>query len=111
MGARRGVPQGSKRIPGEFRTKVGSRIRMVMKPYAKEKGEWAECCEAAESLKLHPHTVYNWYNGVTLPTIWNLVRFADLYEVSLDYLFGRIGVQSITELRALANEVRKAMVA
>jgi transcriptional regulator with XRE-family HTH domain len=105
------IPKGSRRIPSEFRYKVHVRIQATMKPYIKANGEWAECCEASHSLKLSPHTVYGWWTGRSLPSIYNLVRFADLYEVSLDYLFGRLNEKSITVLRQAVNETRKAMAA
>ena len=96
-----------RRIPSDFRYKVHVRIQSAMKPYIKANGEWAECKEAAKSLRLSPHTVYGWWTGKSLPTIYNLVRFADLYEVSLDYLFGRLNEKSITVLRQAVLEARK----
>ena len=99
--AKRGVAKGSRRIPEELRHRVSTRIREAMKPYVKAQGEWAECREAASSLGITTGAVYCWYNGKTLPTIGNLVKFADLYEVSLDWLFGRHKVKSMPELRAM----------
>jgi hypothetical protein len=67
-----------------------------MKPSVRETGSvWAECREAAQQLGLHPMTVWFWYEGYTLPTLYNLVRFADLYEVSIDYLLGRTAIQQL----------------
>jgi len=86
------------RIPQEFRQRVNYRIRMTMKPYIKGKHKvWTECCEAAEHLKLTPNTVWFWYEGHHLPNIYNLVRFAELYNVSLDYLLGRTAVKELAE--------------
>lgn len=101
--ATRGVPRGSRRIPLELRHRVSTRIREAMKPYVKAQGEWVECVATGHALELHPQTVWCWYNGKTLPTLGNLVKFADLYEISLDYLFGRHKVKSMPELRAMIN--------
>lgn len=96
-----GVPKGSRRIPPQLRLKAAQRIRSVMKPYVG--GETtptvsALCKDTAKDLKLHPNTVWFWYEGYTLPTIWNLIRFADLYEVSIDYLLGRTAVRELAHV-------------
>lgn len=56
-----------------------------------------ECREAAKlsqkfvaiTLGVAPPSVSNWETGKTRPTRENLVRMADLYGVSVDYLLGR----------------------
>lgn len=91
------------RIPLEFRQKASGRIRQVMKPYTRESSVTAECKEAAASLGLRWMTVWYWYEGYHLPTLYNLVRFADLYRVSLDYLLGRTAVREMAEDIKLAR--------
>lgn len=82
------------RIPEEFRRKVAYRIRRVMKPYVKSE-EGSHMKVAAVDIGVAYWTVWSWYNGVSLPTLYNLVRFANYYEVSLDYLLGRTGVKEM----------------
>lgn len=79
------------RIPPEFRRKVSARIRQVMQSYIAADTLTGHCKEAAADLELYYMTLWFWYNGYCLPTIYNLVRFADYYDVSLDYLLGRRG--------------------
>lgn len=95
MGKKRGVPKGSQRIPDEFRRQIGVRIRATMNAYVKAEGKNEHCRITAEDLDVHPRTPYNWYEGICLPTLWNLVRFADYYEVSIDYLLGRTAVKQL----------------
>lgn len=45
--------------------------------------------QVAVILKLSGPSVSNWESGKTSPTHENLVRLADLYHVSIDYLMGR----------------------
>jgi transcriptional regulator with XRE-family HTH domain len=67
-----------------------------MKPYVKEKGRvYTECRDAAQELKVTPVTVWYWYEGYHLPTLYNLVRFADLYNVSVDFLLGRTAIKEL----------------
>lgn len=77
------------RIPEAFRRSVSLRIRQTMKPHVKANGITKECREAAKALELAWVSVYFWYEGQTLPTIYNLVRFCELYDVSVDYVLGR----------------------
>lgn len=94
------------RIPEDFRRHVSQRIRMTMKADIKDEGSaWAVCRAVASDLDMHPQAVYFWYAGYCLPTIYNLVRFADLYDVSIDYLLGRTAVRQLVKsghLRAVA---------
>lgn len=45
--------------------------------------------EIAELLGIKRNTYSDWENGKTEPSFENLVKLADLLEVSLDWLFGR----------------------
>lgn len=45
--------------------------------------------ELAEILGIKRNTYSDWENGKTEPSYENLVKLADLLEVSLDWLFGR----------------------
>ena len=90
------MEKGHNRIPLEFRARVSHKLRIVMKPHVREnRSLYAECKEVAKELNLHPQTVWFWYEGYCLPTLYNLVRFADLYDVSIDYLLGRTAIQQL----------------
>lgn len=45
--------------------------------------------EIAELLGVKRNTYSDWENGKTDPSFENLVKLADLLDVSLDWLFGR----------------------
>lgn len=45
--------------------------------------------ELAEILGISQKSYSHWENGKTEPSFENLVKLADLLEVSLDWLFGR----------------------
>lgn len=45
--------------------------------------------EIAELLGVKQNTYSDWENGKTEPSFENLVKLADLLDVSLDWLFGR----------------------
>lgn len=45
--------------------------------------------EIAELLGVKRNTYSDWENGKTEPSFENLVKLADLLDVSLDWLFGR----------------------
>lgn len=45
--------------------------------------------ELAEILGIKRNTYSDWENGKTEPSFENLLKLADLLEVSLDWLFGR----------------------
>lgn len=60
-----------------------------MKPHVKANGVWNECREAGKALEITTQSVYWWYEGRSLPTIYNLVRFCELYDVSVDHVLGR----------------------
>ena len=43
----------------------------------------------AITLGVQPPNVSRWESGVTFPTVENLMKLADLYQVTTDYLLGR----------------------
>ena len=45
--------------------------------------------EIAELLGVKRNTYSDWENGKTEPSFENLIKLADLLEVTLDWLFGR----------------------
>lgn len=45
--------------------------------------------ELASKLNISQKSYSNWENGKTEPSFDNLVKLADFFEVSLDWLFGR----------------------
>lgn len=45
--------------------------------------------ELAEQIGIKRNTYSDWENGKTEPSFENLVKLADLLDVSLDWLFGR----------------------
>lgn len=45
--------------------------------------------EIAELLGVKQNTYSDWENGKTEPSFENLIKLADLLEVTLDWLFGR----------------------
>lgn len=45
--------------------------------------------EIAELLGVKRNTYSDWENGKTEPNFENLIKLADFFEVSLDWLFGR----------------------
>lgn len=104
----RGVPKGSHQIPVEFRARVARRMQIVMNPYIKAfaTNQEAYAVFAKDINDLHPNTVRNWHDGMNLPTLMNLVRFADYFEVSIDYLLGRTAVK---ELAHTIKEVQRAV--
>lgn len=88
-----------RRIPQEFRDRVSARIETTMRPFVK--GDQHHIAIAAADLEVSYTAVWFWYNGLCLPNLYNLVRFANYYEVSLDYLLGRTGVRQL-QLRKVA---------
>lgn len=45
--------------------------------------------ELAEQIGIKRNSYSDWENNKTSPSFENLVKLADLFEVSLDWLFGR----------------------
>ncbi len=63
----------------------------------REEKKWQQK-DVAEKLNKTTACISSWETGKTEPSIDDLVRLADIFEVSLDYLLGRtddIGVVSV----------------
>jgi transcriptional regulator with XRE-family HTH domain len=59
---------------------------------------WSQT-EVANQLELGRNTTYsNWERGIKMPNAETIVKLANLYKVSVDYLFGRINERDF-ELR------------
>lgn len=82
------------RIPGQFRHLVFLRIHTTMHPQFKKRG-WTYFEAVAKELNVTPVAVYFWYRGTTLPSLYNLVNFADAMDVSVDHLLGRKGYAEV----------------
>lgn len=61
----------------------GKRLREVRK----NKGLKQQ--EIAEQIGIKQNSYSDWENGKTEPSFENLIKLADVLEVSLDWLFGR----------------------
>ena len=89
---------GGHRIPQNVRNGLTHRIQMTMNKWLKG-GDydnlWELCEEAAKNIGCTPWTVWSWYTGKSLPMYHNLFAFCDEFEVSLDYLAGRVGAREI----------------
>jgi hypothetical protein len=66
-----------------------------MKPFVR--GDSGHLTEAAHDLGLSKAATWFWYNGWCLPNLYNLVRFCNYYEVSVDYVLGRTGVRLVAK--------------
>ena len=74
--------------------------------------------EIAEKLSVTKQTISNWENNNIQPSVDMLVKIADLFGVSTDYLLGReivprIDVSGLTQvqiqhLNMIINDIRKA---
>ena len=62
--------------------------------------------ELAEIIGIKRNTYSDWENGKTEPSFENLIKLADLFEVSLDWLFGReqMKVKKRSPAQLLYNE-------
>ena len=65
----------------------------------------------ATSLHLRRQTVSSYERGITLPNIFTLIRIADYFDVSLDYIFARTDKPQgkIYEFRPKASPAREEM--
>lgn len=63
--------------------------------------------EIAESIQITAQAYFKYENGDSKPTIENLCKLADLYNVSVDYILGRnideFGYLSADEKRLITN--------
>ena len=51
-----------------------------------------------------PQPVYRWYKGVILPSVDNLLRLSELYQVHMEELLVRTGYISICDVEKMKNE-------
>ena len=58
--------------------------------------------ELAEATGINQQTISNYETGKTIPDAYALVRLADFFGVSIDYLLGRIDIDFYTEHRRIA---------
>ncbi len=90
-----------RRIPTEFRQATNYRMRMTMKKAMVERKNanlWELCEDTAKELDLsYPVVVWCWYEGKSLPTLYNLTLFAECFDVSIDYLLGRTAVRQLVK--------------
>lgn len=49
--------------------------------------------DVADRLGVYPSAVTRWESGEKRPDLVNLVKLADMFDVSLDYLMGRTEVR------------------
>lgn len=74
--------------------------------------------ELGRQLGVSKQSISNWENGNIMPSIEMLMRLADHFSVSTDYLLGRTGQKTLditglteeqaTHLRLLADDLRAA---
>ncbi len=55
--------------------------------------------EVAKILHVSKKTYYNYENGVTEPSIEIIIKLADLFNVSIDYLLGHASRNEYTYIR------------
>lgn len=72
---KRGIDVGENEFPGRLR-KLRERRRMNQKALG-------ECCGVSKN------TVARWERGEREPAMCSLIKIADFFEVSTDYLLGR----------------------
>lgn len=60
--------------------------------------------ELASKLKVSNGIISMWENGLREPTMSSLVKIADFFEVSIDYLVGITNIKTINRSRRLPFE-------
>ena len=67
--------------------------------------------DLAEATGIDQRTISNYETGKTLPDAYALIRFADFFEVSIDYLLGRIDYDIGTSQKrtALIDSIQKQL--
>ena len=58
--------------------------------------------ELAEATGINQQTISNYETGKTIPDAYALIRLADFFGVSVDYLIGRVDIDLFTEKRRVA---------
>ncbi len=67
--------------------------------------------DVAKGTGIDQRTISNYENGKTIPDAYALVRLADFFGVSIDYLLGRVDMDLYTEKRrnALIENIQKEL--
>ena len=67
--------------------------------------------DVAKATGIDQRTISNYENGKTIPDAYALVRLADFFGVSIDYLLGRVDMDLYTEKRrnALIENIQKEL--
>ena len=67
--------------------------------------------DVAKATGIDQRTISNYENGNTIPDAYALVRLADFFGVSIDYLLGRVDMDLYTEKRrnALIENIQKEL--
>lgn len=68
----------------------------------KERG-WSQS-ELARRLGVKPPQTNRWESGARRPELNNLVRMCDLFDVSIDYLYGRTDVRRVAKAEEGSEE-------
>ena len=63
----------------------------------------------ASDMGVGDSTVYKWETDLMLPTAENLMKMADLYDVSVDYILGRDKSETEYETLLRAVEIMRNM--
>ena len=64
------------------------RKKILGKKQKKLRGKQITQEELAKRLNFSRQTINNWENGRSVPSVEQLHKYAEMYNVSLDYLFG-----------------------
>jgi transcriptional regulator with XRE-family HTH domain len=67
--------------------------------------------DVAKGTGIDQRTISNYENGKTIPDAYALVKLADFFGVSVDYLLGRVDLDLYTEKRrtALIENIQKEL--
>ena len=65
--------------------------------------------DLAEKTGIDQRTISNYETGKTLPDAYALIRLADFFNVSVDYLLGRVNQDSsgVGRIKKILNEIYK----
>lgn len=70
---------------------------MRLKELREEKGLFQR--ELANIFHISKNSVYNWENGISEPNIDLLIKLANYFECSIDYLLGRESESGLIEIK------------
>ncbi|MBR2612851.1 MAG: helix-turn-helix domain-containing protein [Clostridia bacterium] len=59
-------------------------------------------CDLAEAIGINQQTISNYETGKTIPDAFVLIKIADFFGVSIDYLLGRVDMDLYNEKRRTA---------